>query len=82
MRHVLARNREQKNAYEINRIKLKKYHPYLDQIITCLEELHNSLPNQVSHKLIKLINVVKSISERNIMHLSTIRNIKNKFPTT
>ena len=67
---------KQKNAYEINRLKLKKYHPYLYQIITCLEELHNSLPNQVSHKLIKLINVVESIYIKSKNDILTLEKIK------
>ena len=67
---------KQKNAYEINRLKLKKYHPYLDQIITCLEELHNSLPNQVSHKLIKLINIVESIYIKSKNDILTLEKIK------
>ena len=67
---------KQKHAYEINRLKLKKYHPYLDQIITCLEELHNSLPNQVSHKLIKLLNVVETIYIKSKNDILTLEKIK------
>ena len=52
---------KQKHAYEVNSLKLKKYHPYLEQIITCLEELHNSLPTEVPQKLLKLISIVEII---------------------
>ncbi|MCH1612051.1 MAG: hypothetical protein L7S72_02020, partial [Flavobacteriales bacterium] len=38
---------KQKHAFEINSLKLKKYHPYLDQIFTCLEELQNSSNSHV-----------------------------------
>ena len=52
---------KQKHAYEVNSLKLKKYHPYLEQIITCLEELHNSLPTEVPQKVLKLISIVEII---------------------
>ena len=67
---------KQKHAFEINSQKLKKYHPYLDQIITCLEELHNSLPNQISHKVIKLINVLETIYAKSKNDILSLEKIK------
>tara|TARA_B110001450_G_scaffold180403_1_gene168534 strand:+ start:25 stop:2709 length:2685 start_codon:yes stop_codon:yes gene_type:complete len=67
---------KQKHAFEINSIKLKKYHPYLDQIITCIEELHDSLPAQVPKKAIKLITIIKKIYAKSKNDILSLEKIK------
>ena len=67
---------KQKHAFEINSLKLKKHHLYLDHIMTCLDELYNSLPTQVPQKLIKLINVVERIYAKSKNDILSLEKIK------
>lgn len=67
---------KQKHAFEINSLKLKKYHPYLDQIITCLEELQNSSNSHVPQKLINLISVVEKIYDKSKNDILSLEKIK------
>tara|TARA_B100000768_G_scaffold138539_1_gene129710 strand:- start:885 stop:3569 length:2685 start_codon:yes stop_codon:yes gene_type:complete len=67
---------KQKHAFEINSLKLKKHHPNLDLIITCLEELQSSLPSEVPKKITQLINIVEKIynkSKNDILSLDKIK---------
>ena len=66
----------QKHAFEISSLTLKKHHPVLEQIITSVEDFLNSSPSEVTNKIIKLINVVEKIyieSKNDILNLDKIK---------
>jgi len=65
-----------KHAFEIKSQKLKKIHPDLDQIITCLEELHNSLPIEIPQKVTKLISIAKKIYTKSKNDILSLEKIK------
>ena len=67
---------KQKHAFEINSLKLKKHHPNLDLIITCLEELQNSLPSEVPKKITNLINIVEKIYNKSKNDILSLNKIK------